>query len=302
MTREAPDRWKRPVVFGEVLLDCFEDGATVLGGAPYNVAWHLKGLGLDPLLLTRVGSDPRGDGIRAAMLAAGLDTTGVQVDPDLPTGTVNVSILDGQPRFEIAPGQAFDAIDTGQALAAVDGGEGSLLYHGTLALRTPANADALSALRQRTRLPVFLDVNLRDPWWNHEVAESALAGACWIKLNEDELRRLGGSASTPESAARRLAERWQPASLIVTSGAEGAFWIDDGGLRASVPAAPVQRMVDTVGAGDAFAAACIAGLASGQDPAALLARAARLAAAVCSCRGAIPADAEFPARFLAEER
>ena len=99
MTREAPDRWKRPVVFGEVLLDCFKDGTTVLGGAPYNVAWHLKGLGLDPLLLTRVGSDPRGDGIRAAMLPAGLDTTGVQVDPDLPTGTVNVSILDGQPRF-----------------------------------------------------------------------------------------------------------------------------------------------------------------------------------------------------------
>jgi fructokinase len=290
------------VVFGEVLLDCFEDGTTVLGGAPYNVAWHLKGLGLDPLLLTRVGDDPRGDGIRAAMLAAGLDTAGVQVDPHLPTGTVDVAIRGGQPRYEIAPGQAFDAIDAGQALAAVNDGAGALLYHGTLALRSPANRDTLTALRRRTRLPVFLDVNLRDPWWSPAVVESALAGACWIKLNEDELRRLGGSASTPESAARRLAERWRPASLIVTRGGDGAFWIDDGGLGASVPAAPVHRISDTVGAGDAFAAACIAGLASGQNLEALLARAARLAAAVCSYRGAIPADAEFPARFLAAER
>ena len=38
----------RPVVFGEVLFDCFEDGSKVLGGAPFNVAWHLAGFGAEP--------------------------------------------------------------------------------------------------------------------------------------------------------------------------------------------------------------------------------------------------------------
>ncbi len=37
-----------PVIFGEVLFDCFSDGNSVLGGAPFNVAWHLQAFGLSP--------------------------------------------------------------------------------------------------------------------------------------------------------------------------------------------------------------------------------------------------------------
>ena len=53
---------KRPVLFGEVLHDCFPDGSRVLGGAPLNVAWHLRALGLDPYLVSRVGDDAAGRG------------------------------------------------------------------------------------------------------------------------------------------------------------------------------------------------------------------------------------------------
>ena len=51
----------RPIVFGEVLFDCFPDGNEVLGGAPFNVAWHLHGFGLAPLMITGVGADRHGD-------------------------------------------------------------------------------------------------------------------------------------------------------------------------------------------------------------------------------------------------
>jgi hypothetical protein len=54
----------RPVIFGEVLYDCFPDGEAVLGGAPFNVAWHLQGLGLSPLFISRVGDDPLGHRVR----------------------------------------------------------------------------------------------------------------------------------------------------------------------------------------------------------------------------------------------
>ncbi|MEM7234470.1 MAG: hypothetical protein AAF517_19985, partial [Planctomycetota bacterium] len=43
----------RPVVFGEVLFDRFPDGRSILGGACFNVAWNLRGLGLDPLFVSR---------------------------------------------------------------------------------------------------------------------------------------------------------------------------------------------------------------------------------------------------------
>ena len=47
----------RPAVFGEVLFDCFADGTRVLGGAPFNVAWHLQAFGEAPLFVSRVGDD-----------------------------------------------------------------------------------------------------------------------------------------------------------------------------------------------------------------------------------------------------
>ena len=87
---------KRPVIFGEVLFDRFPDGSTVLGGAPFNVAWNLKALGLDPLLVSRVGRDDLGADILAAMSEWGLDTAGVQTDAGHPTGTVEVTLEDAR--------------------------------------------------------------------------------------------------------------------------------------------------------------------------------------------------------------
>ena len=56
-----------PMIFGEVLFDEFEDGSTVLGGAPFNVAWHLQGLGVSPLFISRVGQDNLGDQVLSGM-------------------------------------------------------------------------------------------------------------------------------------------------------------------------------------------------------------------------------------------
>ena len=62
----------RPVIYGEVLYDRFPDGRSVLGGAPFNVAWHLQGFGLSPLMLTAVGNDQPGLQIRERMQQWGM--------------------------------------------------------------------------------------------------------------------------------------------------------------------------------------------------------------------------------------
>ena len=177
-----------------------------------------------------------------------------------------------------------------------------LLYHGTLAMRSPVTAAALRALRDDLDLPVFLDVNLRPPWWTPATAAEALDGARWAKLNDEELATLVPAAADPASAARDLAAQHDLEAVIVTRGAEGAFWADRVGVIASVDAAPVAvaepDRADTVGAGDAFAAVCIIGLLRGWSEGRTLSRSAEAAAAICGIRGAVPGGAEFHRRFL----
>ena len=65
------------ILFGEVLADIFPD-RKVLGGAPFNVARHLKAFGQNPLLITRLGHDALGDEVLDAMAQAGMEPLGIQ--------------------------------------------------------------------------------------------------------------------------------------------------------------------------------------------------------------------------------
>ena len=131
----------RPLIFGEVLFDRFPDSSVVLGGAPFNVAWHLHAFGLKPLMVSRIGNDALGRRVEAAMRDWGMDCSGMQTDSTHPTGSVEVSFVEGEPSYEIAQGVAYDFIDA-SVLPQPDDGEW-LLYHGSLALRHSCSAAAL---------------------------------------------------------------------------------------------------------------------------------------------------------------
>jgi len=136
--------------------------------------------------------------------------------------------------------------------------------------------------------PVFVDVNLRDPWWDAALVADTLDGARWCKLNDDELRRLAGPGDLPD-AALRLVKRHGLERAFVTLGAAGAFALGaDGDCRAVAPQ-PSIAVIDTVGAGDAFAAAVIAGLlGSWGIEATLLPRPSDSPSGVCGLRGLSP--------------
>ena len=285
----------RPIVFGEILFDCFPDGHDVLGGAPFNVCWHLQGFGLSPRLISAVGDDDLGARIRAAMTDWGMDQSGLQTN-SRPTGTVQVTINDGEPAYDIVPERAWDAIDAEQARAAVKDLPIVLLYHGTLALRSRQSRIALETLRDGLGLPTLVDVTLRPPWWNGKVVRESLTQATWGKLNNHELREACDSEGLPTSGlatmARTLRARHGLDLLVVTEGAGGAMLVAADEVVHDTPPT-VSDIVDTVGAGDAFSSVLVVGLLEGWPLHLMLHRALRFAACIVTQRGATSNNPEL---------
>lgn len=284
----------RPLIFGEVLFDHFPDGSVVLGGAPFNVAWHLHAFGLKPLMVSRIGNDELGKRVEQAMQAWGMDGSAVQIDADHPTGTVEVRFNDGEPDYEIVDGVAYDYIDAAQ-LPKLDGE--FLLYHGSLALRHIVSANALKQLKAQCGGQRIVDINLRSPWWERDKIHSLMQGADWVKLNEDELAEIFPQQAGQAGRIARLSAMVSRA-IVLTGGESGATALSTGDARAcSVVPGQAAEFVDTVGAGDAFCSIFLAGQLLGWPLKLCMQRAQDFASAVVSIRGAISQDRAFYQQF-----
>jgi fructokinase len=284
------------LITGEVLFDIFEDGSSILGGAPFNVAWHLQGFGLSPLLVSAVGQDKNGDEIREAMHAWGMSTQGIQIDSQHPTGTVKIVFNQGVHRFEIVKDVAYDFIQPPALENTIDNCK--ILYHGSLAMRSPVSRQTITQLRADTHLPVFVDVNLRAPFWDASDIKTIVQGADWVKLNDEELRQLADKADDDlVTTAQRFREQNKIGGMIVTRGDQGAFMVNQNQVEIA-EAAAVEKMVDTVGAGDGFSAMTIAGLIQGWDFKEILQSASLFAAKICGLRGAVSKDRSFYDDFM----
>lgn len=288
---------KRPIVFGEVLFDEFPDGSSVMGGAPFNVAWHLQGFGLQPLLVSAVGDDEAGKRVLDTMTAWGMDSSNVQILSAYPTGRVSVSLQDGQPAFDILDQQAYDHI---RALPDKSD-DFALLYHGSLALRHAVCRNTLDKMVQALQLPAFIDINLRPPWWQKDDIEGLLLQAHWVKLNEHELAAIYGQDSLPsaqwESLARDMLDKFALQQVILTLGEQGACYIEREQTLRGAPV-PVRQLQDTVGAGDAFSAVTILGLVRQWPGTQTLQRALAFASAICEQRGATATNTNLYQKFL----
>lgn len=282
------------VIFGEVLFDCFPDGTRVLGGAPFNVAWHCQAFGLRPLLISRVGNDPLGQEVRSAMHNWGLDISGLQLDSTHATGIVDVSFNDGEPAYEIVENSAWDFIDH-MATPEID--KHSVLYHGSLALRNPVAATSLANLKQQCASSIFIDVNLRPPWWDLTLIQNIMQSGQWIKLNVDELALIVPQQADVESRVKFLLTTTNVKLVIVTRGADGAIAATQNETCSVLPET-ISHVVDTVGAGDAFTSVLLLGLHKAWPLQKILNRAQTFASAVVKQRGATTQDKTFYEPFI----
>lgn len=283
-----------PVIFGEVLFDCFPDGSRVLGGAPFNVAWHCQAFGLQPLFISRVGNDPLGQKVRSAMLDWGMVTSGLQLDSTHATGIVDVSFHDGEPSYNIVENSAWDFIDH-QATPEID--THSILYHGSLALRNPIAASSLANLKQQCSKSIFIDVNLRSPWWDSSLIKKIIQNGQWIKLNVDELALIVPHEQDTEARIRYLLSHLDVELIVVTQGDAGALAASHNEW-CSVHPDNISNVVDTVGAGDAFSSVLLLGLYKDWPLQQILNRAQQFASAVVGQRGATTQDKTFYKPFI----
>jgi fructokinase len=291
---------RQPLIFGEVLYDCFPD-KEVLGGAPFNVAWHLKGFGQDPLMLSRISENKHGKDVLSAMQKWGMNTSGIQIDELHPTGIVDIRMDGKNHSFEIKSEQAYDYINFKDYVESPESSLASvfsnapLLYHGSLALRSEASNSSFIELSQSYELPRFLDLNLREPWWEKDQLPKLLQDASWVKLNDEELEIAFGMiskvpANTLEEQAEAVKTHFSIDTIIVTKGEDGAFLLDGANKLIVGKAAPAANVVDTVGAGDAFASVVLLGILSGWAPSRFMSYATEFASSIVGMRGATCSD------------
>jgi fructokinase len=291
-----------PIVgVGELLWDIYPDGKKVAGGAPFNFAFHCHLLGHAAAVVSRVGRDDLGRELRERVRELGLSDEFIQDDGERPTGTVRVSVdAMGQPIYAIDTTAAWGNLEWSPAFDLL-GQVAAAVCHGTLARRGGAGSrNAIAALVEqvgRRGGPTIYDVNLRGKIAEYP-DEACLLASSWIKVNNDELGAvevvLDGRGSVDSSVAdseevfellAKKSTREKPL-LIVTRGAEGAEAIGRG-IRVCEPAS-ATKVVDTVGAGDAFTAAMVCLHLEGRPLSDCLRFANYYAARVCEHRGATP--------------
>jgi len=302
------------VVFGEALVDDF-NAEQVVGGAPFNVARHLAAFMAPVLAITRIGDDQSGQLVRAEFERFAMSEAGLQVDALEETGRVLVERGPRGHRFTILPNQAYDFIDRTAAVASVEGVAPGLVYFGMLAQRGEVSRNALKELLDASVAPRFLDLNLRDGQYDERGVTRSLQAANIVKVNEEELQVLFGwyfqikpedpalSADEVHASCQAVLKMFSLDALIVTLGHRGSVYFGSDGqvlTQRDNPAPPF--VIDTVGAGDAFAAIFLLGRMRGWPLATSLARANEFAGAICAIPGAVPGDMGFYDKWMTRWR
>jgi fructokinase len=277
---------------GEVLWDVFGD-AEHLGGAALNFAAHIRILGHSVSFISAVGDDPRGQRIVEKMEAMGLPTRFLHQVKEHPTGIVTVNLdASGQPHFTIHRPAAYDFPELSDAdLQELISQQPDWIYFGTLFQMSPqAKAATLKLIAALPNARRFYDVNLRENSYHAALVNELMSRATAVKLNDQEVDTIqamfGRSYRSLEDFCRGGAKTFGWEAVCVTRGESGcALAVGDDYVEAK---GYKVRVADTVGAGDAFAAAFVHGLERGWSPLAIADFANRVGALVASRPGGTP--------------
>jgi fructokinase len=284
----------RIISIGEILWDVIGTREH-LGGAPLNFAVHAQTLGHEVFLVSGVGDDNRGRHALASLRHRGMSTEFVQVLHGRNTGTAEVELdTDGKPAFRIIRPAAYDFVAlTELQLQRMATLGAHWIYFGTLYNNTRQGLASTSKLLETVpSARRFYDVNLRDGNWTLSTVENLASQADVIKLSDSEAEFLDaslnadGQEGSVEHFCRRWSDQYRCKAICVTFGERGCGIYRDG-VYTEVSGCKVH-VVDTVGAGDAFAAAFLHGLDQGWDTRRCGAFANAAGALVASRPGATP--------------
>jgi ribokinase len=291
------------VVVGDVMVDVVAAAAGPLahasdtdarvrwtgGGAAANVAAWLAAVDVPVALVARVGADIAGRGAIAELRAAAVDIH-IALDQERATGTCVVVVGAGGERTMLPDRGANLALAPDDVPAALFAAGAHLHLSGYVLLHDGPRAAGLAALdhAREARMTVSIDPASAAPLRACGIDRVLgwIAGADLLLPNLDEARALTGE-DEPEAAARALVARAGAREVVVTLGADGALWTD-GTAVVRVGAPDVDAVIDTTGAGDAFAAGWLAARRGGAEPRAALVAACALGSRAVQVAGARP--------------
>jgi 2-dehydro-3-deoxygluconokinase len=261
-----------------------------IGGAESNVAMHLARLGHPVAWASRVGNDPFGRRILDTIASAGVGTSYVTIDPDAPTGLYFKDPAGSGVLYYRANSAASRMSEAW--LGAVPVASARIVHVSGI---TPALSETCAgllegviAIAKRANVLVSFDVNYRPQLWPVDDAGPALLAlaehADLVFTGRDEAELLWGTSAAAD--IRRLLPR--PARLIVKDASIGAT--EFLGADETFVAAPEVSVIESVGAGDAFAAGYLSAFLSDLDSGAALSHGHSLAASALQSMLDVPGE------------
>jgi adenosine kinase len=221
------------------------------GGCAGNIAYNLKLLGGGGLIMATVGHDF--DPYAEWLAQNGVPNTHVLQLPDQFTAQAFItSDLDNNQITAFHPGamnyshlnRVSDSSGIRLGIVAPDGRQGMLDHAQQFA---------------EAGLPFIFDPGQAFPLFNGEELRNFIARAAWVAVNDYEASVL---AERTGWSLEQIAGKVR--ALVVTRGGEGS-WIFSGGKRWEIPSAPISRIGDPTGCGDAYRAGLLFGLQNGLD-------------------------------------
>jgi len=278
--------------FGAIVWDDLSPDYN-LGGAVLNVLGHLRTLGWETEMVSALGRDPLGDRTVAAVQRTGVGLRWLR-RVEAPTCLVHVDFDEhGDPSYSMEDHVSWDVIRLDpEGLEAIRDESFDVFCFGTIEQRDRESRSALRRLLAEVAFPtVFLDLNLRPPFYDAEIVEYSLLHCDIAKLNVDEAsavkEMLGLEADGAEGLGATLRDRFGIERVLITAGEAGAYYSDPSGYG-FVPAFAVT-VVDTVGAGDGFSAGLLHRLLSDRgDLASACEFGCRLGGLIASKRSSLP--------------
>lgn len=284
---------------GEILFDIYPRYKRI-GGAPFNFIYHVWKLTGSGKFISRIGADPLGAEILTFLKQSKFDVSAIQMDNKHHTGTVDVVLDENKtPSFTITPDAAYDNIELNDTAQNIVSNETDLLYFGTLAQRSKVTRSTIQSLWRQNK-KFFCDINLRQNFYNKELLEECLRASNVVKLNINEFNFVSELEKIISDnfvrSAKRLAGNYNIELLCITMGEDGAILIKGNTISEykSIPA----KLVDTVGAGDAFSAMLAIGYILDWNIEKTVKLASEFAAEICTVIGALPEDDNIYNKYL----
>ena len=280
---------KKVICFGEVLWDVVAD-RKLIGGAPLNVCYHLSKNGIDAKIISQVGNDAEGKELLNGIKNLGVDSSLIDLSPKYPTSKVLVKVLeDGKVGYDIVKNVAWDFIsfneDTAKEIAISD-----FFVYGSLSSRSLLSKQTLLSYLAHANWKV-LDLNLRKPFFDKETMHSLLSTCNTLKINDEELLVINDfffeKKETQQMQIDAIFDMFANIKeLILTKGAAGASYHT---RQENIEMLAIKVVVaDTVGSGDSFLAAYLAGKLNGKPVRECLQDSIALSAFIASKQGACP--------------